>query len=97
MGIFFIEAVKKSPGIKILSLVIGYYNPIPKKEQNHKIVIFAIFSIRNNIFKKTATALRITLIHKKNVEVIARQRIQNFMLTLGNLIITPHKNQNSVV
>ena len=27
-----------------------------------------------------------TLIHKKKVEVIARKRIQNFMLALGNLI-----------
>ena len=29
---------------------------------------------------------------QKKVEVIARERIQNFMLALGNLIITPQKN-----
>ena len=34
---------------------------------------------------------------QKKVEVIARKRIQNFMLALGNLIIIPKKNQNSVV
>ena len=34
---------------------------------------------------------------QKKVEVIARERIQNFMLALANLIITPQKNKNSVV
>ena len=34
---------------------------------------------------------------QKKVEVIARERIQNFMLALNNLIITLQKNQNSVV
>ena len=35
--------------------------------------------------------LSITLIHKKKVEVIAREWRQNFMLALGNLKITPPK------
>ena len=34
---------------------------------------------------------------QKKVEVSARERIQSFMLAIGNLIITPQKNQNSVV
>ena len=34
---------------------------------------------------------------QKKVEVIARERTQYFMLALGNLIIAPQKNQNSVV
>ena len=34
---------------------------------------------------------------QKKVEVGARERIQNFMLALGNLIITSQKNQNSAV
>ena len=38
-----------------------------------------------------------TLIHKKKVEVIAPEWRQNFMLALGNLIITPENNQNFVL
>ena len=34
---------------------------------------------------------------QKQVEVSARERIQKFMLALGNLIITPQKNQKSMV
>ena len=34
---------------------------------------------------------------QKKVEVSARERIQYFMLALGNLIMTTQKNQNSVV
>ena len=34
---------------------------------------------------------------QKKVEVIPREWRQNFMLALGNLIITLQKNQNSVV
>ena len=51
----------------------------------------------SNLSEIASNCQIITLIHKKKVEVIARERIQNFMLALGNLIITPQKNQNSVV
>ena len=50
---------------------------------------FSYLSIYNNYNNYTDS--------QKKVEVIARERIQNFMLALGNLIKTPQKNQNSVV
>ena len=51
----------------------------------------------NNYNKKILKIVKNYTDSQKKVEVIAREWRQNFMLALGNLIIIPQKNQNSVV
>ena len=66
-------------------------------ENSKKMEIFRIFRIFSDFFGiESHNSVNITDSQNK-VEVIARKRIQNFMLALGNLIITTQKNQNSVV